>query len=347
MRPSLDSLTRQQVHPSSLRLVARFVGILACSVVAVRNARAQVAVLPADLARESALPAGPSQHNTELALVAAVSPGPARVRLDVHTSPGYELSARLVGESDFQTLCSNDCSIPWAKGLYELGLWRPGGTMWIAEQQFEVARASRVDALVKERRNFRIAGGLLVAAGVISGVALVGRGVSLRSQAHDACDMHGGSAECDKSASKVGRPQLIAGISSALLSAALGAILLTREDRMQVRMIASAEDVGFGEAQYEPAVDQAAGPPLESDDERRKQAEDQLREQHDAIRKCVNQLPVTIDMTVAEDGAIKGIRLFGDAERSEQQCLFAVLQTFSFPAGRRAALSLDLQPLLR
>lgn len=135
---------------------------------------------------------------------------------------------------------------------------------------------------------------------------------------------------------------------TALLSGIVGAILVSRHDKLSVNVEAEpiAAD-GAAEVPFEPAASShpslrpvTSGPAFD-------EVQASLRAQQSAIRECIEEIPAIAEFRIAATGAVRSLHLYGDLEGPQRTCLRQALQTLSFAAGVERAVSIDIQPVLR
>lgn len=297
------------------------------------------------------------------AALPAAAPAPAaeakplssgKLRLHVRTPNGYELSARKTGEGTFEPVCTTECDTRMAAGSYEFKLAHPhNSNTWLADGYTDLRSHSNLNAKLASRRGSRIAGGVVLGLGVITGVTLFGVGLKARADEMKVCRDSFAYPDCKGDAEKTGRPLIAVGVVTALVSAIVGGVLAARKDRFEVQEtpLSDAETPpppsGEAPVQLEPPSDAllsltpvSAGPVLQ-------EAEAAVRDRKDAIQRCIRDMPATAEFRIHESGAIGALRIFGDLEPTERECLWDALSQTKFPAGGARAVSVDIQPALR
>ncbi len=304
-----------------------------CALVLMLSAGAPVSAqeqLPTEVPSDIPVPPGRAPE--------AKAARPNQLRLEVETVGGG-VSMRAPGDSDFSPLCVEDCERNLDPGTYQFALRRPDGSLTELLPPVDLKSNSVVEAAFQSRRAGRIVGGIILAVGVLTGAVLLGRGIALRNDAQESCDLPGGMNEaCRRHASRVGRGRMIAGGLTGLGSALLGAILISRKDEQSLRV---RERESFTNDEAEPREEPALAP---GDPEEARA----LVAQHRAkIKACLQDTPATAELNVAPDGSVTKLAVLGDAELGQRDCLRQLLTQFSFPAGAPRLFSIDIQPMLQ
>jgi hypothetical protein len=299
--------------------------------------------------------AAASSLGASIAAPATAPPPPSAlphgwVRVRVHTTPDLRLFARKGGEGGYSGVCANDCETQLKSGPYDFQLRRSTGPIYQDAGMHDVDQDSRIDALLTSRRPARIAGGVILGGGVLTGAILLGRGLAKRADAHEVCDEAGELAppHCGSDADSVGRGRIIGGVLTALASAVIGAVLVSRRDQLSVS-VERAELGGSGSGSHVPFEPPVGAPNLRASSSGPvyEEAAARVREQQSAVRACIQELPATAEFHVAATGAISALHIHGDLEDAQRDCLWQALQKLSFPAGSERAASVDIQPALR
>lgn len=264
----------------------------------------------------------------------------------IHTTPSYHVWARRSGEAEYRRICIDDCDIRLAGGAYDLRVQNTDGSQrWDDDGLYEIARPSRVSALITSRRPARIAGGVLLAGGLATFAGLLGRGVALRADARDACkDL--GERDCGDQTARVGRTQRIVGAVLGSLVTLIGALLVARRDRLVVEISEAKPDLAQSVA-FEPEASAEPATAPETSGEAVRAVESVLREQTSALRACLGETPATVELRVAADGAVETLRVLGDLDETQRTCLSATLAPMRFTHSAGHAVSIDVQPALR
>jgi hypothetical protein len=300
--------------------------------------------------------AAPSAASAPLPPALAARPvSDGKVRLHIRTTPGYELAARKGGDISYEPLCVTECDTRLPPGPYDFKLTQPhGNTSWQADGLYDIDGESQIDARLASRRSSRIAGGVVLGLGVITGVTLFGVGLKARADEMKVCRDSSLYPDCKGDAEKTGTPLIAIGVVTALVSAIVGGVLAARKDRFDVSVTSftppaegARSNAGEAPVQFEPASDAVMSLTPSTSGPAVLEAEAEVRQHKDAIRSCIHDLPATAEFRINESGAIGALRIFGDLETSERECLRNALSHAQFPAGTARAVSVDVQPALR
>jgi hypothetical protein len=176
--------------------------------------------------------AGPVPVQPAAAVAPAAPPGapvllpkaPGTVRLSLR--PPAPFSIYLGTGAKLKRHCYGECTVDVLPGPYRFAVGSNARPAVIAPGVFDIQADDEVVGEFESHRGTRIAGGVIMGVGLVSGLTLLGRGLHMKSEAEDFCE-----DDYDCSVGSAGRPQMAIGGIIAALGAVVGGVLFAKKDR--------------------------------------------------------------------------------------------------------------------
>ncbi len=285
-------------------------------------------------------PAPPSPSADQPAQTAE-PPAADTVLVAIRALPDQTIYGRyLDGSSMRQQLCMGSCETRLAKGEYALSLAQGNGAAIDVHEPIDLRVDTEIETSLELHRASRITGGIILGAGLTTGLALLISGLSNRNtvKRNEACEAVSG---CKETVNDATRGRIVAGIVIGIAATVVGAILLLREDRASVTATPAAPTAEMVSDERSEAAAQVAFSGEASEEER------PLFAIADAAADCLGEIPATAQLRLNKYGSPQSLSFLGDIDTKQRACLRRAFATLRFGQGEEREIVVDLQELIR